>query len=321
MNNKVKFLRGTSNEYAVVEKDSDTIYFTTDDGKLYIGDKEVSGDGSITIDDTLSDTSENPVQNKVVKAELDKKADKAIYGDNSINLGRNPDKTAGTSSIAMGTDVEASGIHAHAEGSNTSAIGNYAFAGGIDTEVEGNVSFAYGEGLKTIKYYSAAFGIYNLADENTLFSIGNGNSDTERSNALEITKTGGKLHDKDIATADNIPTSLPADGGNADTANKLASSSYTTLTIDTTDWTDNSDGGYTCTKTLSSAMAYTNFNIDVVLSTDQSAAKLQIESWGYIIADGEITQTTSSGSTTAFTFYAFTTQPSVALTVGIQGVS
>ena len=46
MNNKVKFLRGTSDEYAVAEKDNDTIYFTTDDGKLYIGDKEISGGGS-----------------------------------------------------------------------------------------------------------------------------------------------------------------------------------------------------------------------------------------------------------------------------------
>ena len=46
MNNKVKFLRGTSGEYAVAEKDNDTIYFTTDDGKLYIGDKEISGGGS-----------------------------------------------------------------------------------------------------------------------------------------------------------------------------------------------------------------------------------------------------------------------------------
>ena len=46
MNNKVKFLRGTSDEYAVAKKDSDTIYFTTDDGKLYIGDKEISGGGS-----------------------------------------------------------------------------------------------------------------------------------------------------------------------------------------------------------------------------------------------------------------------------------
>ena len=58
--NKVKFLRGTSSEYTAAEKDNDTIYFTTDDGKLYVGDKEVSGK-SITIDAALSDTSKNPV--------------------------------------------------------------------------------------------------------------------------------------------------------------------------------------------------------------------------------------------------------------------
>ena len=76
MNNKVKFLRGTSDEYAAAEKDSDTIYFTTDDGKLYIGDKEISG-SDVTIDDTLSDTSTNPVQKKVVKQAIDNKADKS----------------------------------------------------------------------------------------------------------------------------------------------------------------------------------------------------------------------------------------------------
>ena len=73
-NNKVKFLRGTSNEYAVAEKDNDAIYFTTDDGKLYIGSKEISGDGSLTIDDKLSDTSTNPVQNKVINSALAGKA-------------------------------------------------------------------------------------------------------------------------------------------------------------------------------------------------------------------------------------------------------
>ena len=84
MNNKVKFLRGTSDEYAVAEKDSDTIYFTTDDGRLYIGDKKISGDGSVTIDNTLSDTSTNPVQNKVVKQAIDNKADKSLYGSTTI---------------------------------------------------------------------------------------------------------------------------------------------------------------------------------------------------------------------------------------------
>ena len=102
---------------------------------------------------------------------------------------------------------------------------------------------------------------------------------------------------------------------------KLDSSSYTTVTIDTSDWTANPDGGYMFTYTLPITMPYDNFNFDVVLSADQSAAKLQIEAWSCVIADGNITQTTSNSSTTAFTFYAFTTQPSVALTVGIQGVS
>lgn len=109
--------------------------------------------------------------------------------------------------------------------------------------------------------------------------------------------------------------------GNASTSNKLKSTSYTTITINTSDWTTNSDGGYMCTKTLDSAIPYENFNFDVVLSTEQAAAKLQIEAWLCVIADGRIAQTTSNGSTTAFTFYAFTTQPSVAMTIAVQGVS
>lgn len=170
------------------------------------------------------------------------------------------------------------------------------------------------------------------------------------------------------ADKSEIPTELPANGGNADTvnehtvnadvpadakftdttyelatsstdglmsvadknkldsntcniANKLVLSSYTTLTISTSNWTTNSSGGYVCTKTLSSAMAYTNFNIDVVLSSDQSAAKLQLESWNYVMADGRFSPNVLNGSTTAFTFEAFTTKPTVELTVGIQGVS
>ena len=347
--NRVRFLRGTATEYENITKDNDTFYFTADDEKLYIGNKEITGGGSITIDNALSDTSENPVQNKVIKAEFNKKANKEIYTDSGISLGRDPDTDFGLNSIAIGDYCTATERNSIAIGNQAAATGNYAisignfttasgeksvamndsttaegansFAGGLESKTIGNNSFAFGSNVVTNKNNSAAFGIYNLADENTLFSIGNGDSDTERSNALEITKTGGKLHDKDIATADNIPTSLPADGGNADTANKLASSSYTTLTIDTTDWTDNSDGGYTCTKTLSSAMAYEHFNFEVVLSSEQSATKLQIASWNYIMSDGMITQTTSNGSTTAFTFYAFTTKPTVALTVAIQGVS
>lgn len=43
--NKVKFLRGTSAEYKASTKDKDTFYYTTDDGKLYLGNKEIAGAG------------------------------------------------------------------------------------------------------------------------------------------------------------------------------------------------------------------------------------------------------------------------------------
>ena len=213
MNNKVKFLRGTSNEYAVAEKDSDTIYFTTDDGKLYIGDKEVSG-SDVTIDDTLSDTSTNPVQNKVVKQAIDKKADKSLYGNTTINVGRKSETTVGAYSTAEGYsttasgkyshtegyDTTASGYGCHAEGLGTTASGQYSHAAGHISIASGDYSYAGGSYTKALRNNEVAYGQYNQSNSDTLFSIGDGTSDTARHNAFEITTTGGKLHDKDIAT-------------------------------------------------------------------------------------------------------------------------
>lgn len=73
MDNKVNFLRGTSAEYEAATKDNDTFYYTTDTEKLYLGNKEITG-GGVTIDDSLSDTSKNPVQNKVITNALNTKA-------------------------------------------------------------------------------------------------------------------------------------------------------------------------------------------------------------------------------------------------------
>ena len=52
--------------------------------------------------------------------------------------------------------------------------------------------------------------------------------DKSKLDAFEITTTGGKLHDKDIATTDLIPTSLPANGGNADTLDGLHANEIST---------------------------------------------------------------------------------------------
>ena len=68
------------------------------DGKIknYVDDKV--GTGSLTIDDTLSDTSTNPVQNKVIKQAIDNKDDKSLYGDTTINVGRKVGTDVGVAS-------------------------------------------------------------------------------------------------------------------------------------------------------------------------------------------------------------------------------
>ena len=253
--NKVKFLRGTSNEYAVAEKDSDTIYFTTDDGKLYIGDREVSGSKDIMTGATSS--------------------------------------AAGISGLVPAPAAGKQGAYLRGDGT-------WAVPTNTDTKVTNTLN-------TTAKAYITGTTSSSTNTGTQVFDTG-----------VYLDTTAGML------TATKFKGAL---SGNASTATKLKSISYTTITINTSDWIANSDGSYIFTYTLPAGIPYENFNFDVILSTDQAAAKLQIEAWNCVIADGRIGQSmvgessTGTINTTAFTFYAFTTKPSVALTIGIQGVS
>ena len=167
------------------------------------------------------------------KTESDAKyASKALYGDTTINVGRKAGSTVGEKSTAEGFGTIASGYWSHAEGVGATASGNSSHAEGggtiasdSDSHAEGYNTIASGkashaEGLSTVAsgYYSHAegentiannkaehaSGSYNVSNEDTLFSIGDGTAEDARHNAFEITKTGGKLHDKDIAVKDDI---------------------------------------------------------------------------------------------------------------------
>ena len=175
-------------------------------------------------------------------------ADKAFYGDTTINVGRKADSGVGPYSTAEGLNTTANGECSHAEGKETTAIRPYAHAEGFQTVAGGdyshtegmystvpeNASFAHAEGYKTTasgsaahaegyntvasgpyshasgygtvapNAYEYAIGRWNWTSDEHLFSLGDG-AQNSRHNAFEITKTGGKLHDKDIATTDLIP--------------------------------------------------------------------------------------------------------------------
>ena len=115
---------------------------------------------------------------------------KSKYGDTTINVGRKANTEIGTYSTAEGYGTTASGINSHAEGAGTTASGYASHAGGI--------------GTKALHDSEVAYGKYNESNDDTLFSVGDGTSETARHNAFEITKTSGKLHHEEIMTQNKI---------------------------------------------------------------------------------------------------------------------
>ena len=211
--NKVKFLRGTAAEYAASTKDNDVFYYITDTQKLYLGANEVTGVGKAGTGasaEIFNDYTQNKANGNYSHAE-------GLYT-----------KADGSASHSEGAYTDATGDYSHTEGYNTTASKFFAHAGGDSSSALKRGAFVHGNNVIADKNdYETAFGTFNKSNADTLFSVGNGISTEDRSNAFEITKTTGKLFDKEIATKEDIPTTLPANGGNADTldgkhANEIA---------------------------------------------------------------------------------------------------
>ena len=123
---------------------------------------------------------------------------------------------SGQSSHAEGEHTEASKIGAHAEGSYTKAMGDYSHAEGGSTTASGDYSHAEGVGTTASGDYSHAGGVGTIAkddyqtvigcfnaDKNSAFIIGNGSSDTERSNALTV-DWDGNITGKSLTSANDL---------------------------------------------------------------------------------------------------------------------
>ena len=95
-------------------------------------------------------------------------------------------KATGVSSHAEGWKTAATGVRAHAEGESTIAAGSASHAGGIGSAAGGKASFAHGDNVKATNANEIAFGKYNSSDKNTIFSIGNGTANDNRSNIFEL---------------------------------------------------------------------------------------------------------------------------------------
>ena len=237
--NKVKFLRGTATEYAASTKDNDVFYYVTDTKKLYLGANEVTGVGKagtgigaeIFNTDNLASGNYSHAEGwsseaKGLASHCEGYAGHALK-DYSHVEGYEA-YSMGIATHSEGYQPRAEGDYSHAENKHCSAVGIASHAGGSESTARGDNSFTHGDTVRTTNNNEVAFGAFNTSNADTLFSVGNGISTEDRSNAFEITKTTGKLFDKEIATKEDIPTTLPANGGNANTldglhANEIAS--------------------------------------------------------------------------------------------------
>lgn len=98
------------------------------------------------------------------------------------------------------------GVYAHAEGYETNATGNYSHAEGWSTTASGQASHAGGKGTIANREAMTAIGKYNQNTNtaNTLFVVGDGTNNTDRSDAFRVNSLGSE-------TGDNlVPSSVQA---------------------------------------------------------------------------------------------------------------
>lgn len=118
------------------------------------------------------------------------------YGTVTVSSG-----TATGPYYTLGTRTGNNGLYSVAEGQNVTASGPCSHAEGSGTTASGVCSHAGGEGTIAEKWHQTAIGKYNVAntsyfaDEQGLFIVGNGQSNSSRSNALFL-DTNGNLRIK-----------------------------------------------------------------------------------------------------------------------------
>lgn len=128
------------------------------------------------------------------------------YADYSHAEGRST-SARGTYSHAEGCNTVASGNYSHAEGSASVALGQASHAEGWNTRASGDYSHtegqkttasaqgAHAEGDYTVatNYYEHAQGKYNATASNQIFSVGVGNAEAKRKNAISIITGSGTV--------------------------------------------------------------------------------------------------------------------------------
>lgn len=103
---------------------------------------------------------------------------------------------SGDYSHSEGKSTQSTGIYSHVEGGSNVSTGEYSHAGGVNCNAEGYASFVHGNHVNTKNNSEVALGKFNNVNEGdtlteqSLFTVGCGDSEDNRLNAILVTQSG-----------------------------------------------------------------------------------------------------------------------------------
>lgn len=170
---------------------------------------------AITVDSALSSDSTNPVQNKVIKAELDKKLTNTATGTNAFSTGG---ATATIEdALAIGVRASAYGIESTAVGTSAS-VGDYSVAMGAYAQAE-RLSVAVGQSATAGDVSAVAIGETAIANGTGTIQLGGGVNDTPNTFSVGLgTGKNYKLLGSDgKIPSERMPNTIPVGSSTATT--------------------------------------------------------------------------------------------------------
>ena len=248
-----------------IELKQDKLYHSQnpDDGNIktingvYIlgpGNVNIYDKGVIGVDNALDTSSENAISNSTVTQKFNT-VDNSInildsslsvldssFNDLKTHVGETIDTKLSKIPFQQGEglnsanllDSSAQGDYSVAIGYETQAKKPYTLVGGIHSVANGQSSLSFGDNTLTSNENEIAFGKYNKSNESTLFSIGNGTDEENRSNIIEILNDGTTALDGNFKSNKILSDSIDTSTINTSTINVNDSITSPTIYCDDT---------------------------------------------------------------------------------------
>lgn len=205
MANIIKIKRGLSSNISNATLAQGELAITTDTQDLYVG----TDSGNKKVESGPKNLLDGNIVGSVRTSGSAEESNSYKLGQNAFAEGGNT-KASGSNSHAEGDSTIASNSKSHAEGYNAKASGEISHAEGSYTTASGVISHAEGWGTVASGEYQHVQGKNNISDTISAHIVGNGSSDSKKSNAHTLDWQGNAWFAGDVYTGSTSGTNKDA---------------------------------------------------------------------------------------------------------------